>query len=129
VFKGLDILLIGIAVVMAVLILLWAACAVVGMAFRAVEARQQAAKAKEAEPPPAPASSHEPATGVPPHHLAAIAAAAAAVLDRPHRIVRVSAPPLAATDWGNQARLQTFNKNLRQGDWGRTISAHTGANT
>jgi Na+-transporting methylmalonyl-CoA/oxaloacetate decarboxylase gamma subunit len=127
VLKGLEILVTGIVVVMAVLILLWVSCAVMGVVFRAVEARRTTARAK-AEAAPAPAAPPV-AAGIPPHHLAAIAAATATVLDGPHRIVRVSAPPLGSTDWANQARLQTFNKSLGQGNWGRTVTALTRANT
>ncbi|KAA5607384.1 hypothetical protein F1188_01050 [Roseospira marina] len=126
-FAGLNILLVGITVVMAVLLMLWASCAIVGFGFRMVEARQKASEARKnaaaaaAAPPSALAAT--PAGGIPAHHLAAIAAATAAVMDRPYRIVQVWAPVVPTSDWGNQARLQTFNSHRRQGDWGRSLPA------
>jgi Na+-transporting methylmalonyl-CoA/oxaloacetate decarboxylase gamma subunit len=132
---GLQILVVGIIVVMAVLCLLWASCAIMGFAFRTVEARQKAAEAKRAAKAQAEAeaqaqSQATPAGsgGIPPHHLAAIVAATAEVLQAPHRITRVWAPPPQTVEWSNQARLQTFNSHRRQGDWGRPVPALTRSN-
>jgi len=128
--SGLELLSIGIIVVMAVLCLLWAACAAVGFGFRMVEAGKKAADAKKSAAAAAEVASTVPAApaapaGVSPHHLAAIAAATAAVMDRPYRIVRVWAPVEPGSDWGNQARLQTFHSHRRQGDWGHSLPALT----
>jgi hypothetical protein len=126
---GLEILMVGILVVLAVLCLLWASCAAVGFGFRTIEARRKAAEisrqhaaANAASTQTAPAAPAAPA-GIPPHHLAVIAAATASVMDRPHRILRVRAPVVPASEWGNQARLQTFNSHRRQGDWGHSLPA------
>ncbi len=135
---GLEILVVGIIVVMAVLMLLWVSCAIMGFAFRTVEARQKAADAARAAKTLAEADTGATRSasvsgsiggtaGVPPHHLAAIAAATAAVLEGPYRITRVWAPPPQTAEWSNQARLQTFNSHRRQGDWGRPVPALTGA--
>ncbi|MBB4285465.1 OadG family transporter subunit [Roseospira goensis] len=141
-FAGLDILVIGIIVVLAVLSLLWAACAAMGFAFRTVTARQQAAEARRAAeqarvaaaapPAPAPAATPPPGTaggGIPAHHLAVIAAATAAAIDGPHRITRVWMPVSPATDWANQARLQGFSSHRLQGGWSRPVPALTQART
>jgi len=126
--SGLELLSVGIIVVMAVLALLWAACAAVGIAFRMVDAWKKAADAnKSAAAAPVPSVPAAPAAsaGIPPHHLAAIAAATAAVMDRPYRIVRVWAPVAPGSDWSNQARLQTFHSHRRQGDWGHSLPTLT----
>jgi len=127
---GLKILLIGILVVMAVLIVLWTMCAVTGWAFKAVDAAKARARNSQAStaqtPTPAPAQPQD--TGaVPAHHLVAITAAAAAILDRPVRILRVQAPPLAPSHWTSHGRLQTFQSHRRQGDWGSVVTGLTQA--
>ncbi|MQX36624.1 OadG family transporter subunit [Roseospira navarrensis] len=128
---GLEILTIGIIVVLAVLCMLWASCSIVGYGFRTIEVRQQAAEARKRDAAAAAASvATAPASpgpsvssGIPAHHLAAIAAATAATMDRPYRIVQVRAPVVPTNEWSNQARLQTFNSHRRQGDWGRALPA------
>ncbi|MBB4266962.1 OadG family transporter subunit [Roseospira visakhapatnamensis] len=129
--EGLKILLVGILVVMAVLIMLWVSCAVIGLAFKAAEAMKarardrrttEAAQPSALPPQAAPATS---AGAVPAHHLAAIAAAAAAVLDRPVRVLRVQVPPLQSSQWTNQGRLDTFQSHRLQGDWGGVVPGLT----
>jgi len=125
--KGLTILLVGVFVVMLVLVLLWTSTALTGMTFKAIERAKvrardkQAAKAASVEAP----VEAVPA-GIPPHHLAAIAAAAATALGGSVRVVSVHAPPLLqASLWTSQGRLQTFQSSRRQGDWGRAIGGLT----
>ena len=45
--------------------------------------------------------------GVPAHHLAVIAAAVTTVLDRPFRIVRVTAPAHWAAGWAHQGQFES----------------------
>ncbi len=131
--EGLTILLIGILVVMAVLTTLWGTCSITGLAFKAVErfkARAQdrrAAEAAQATAPATPAPQTPTPGTMPPHHLAAIATAAAAVFDRPVRILRVQAPPLEASQWTSQGRLETFQSHRLQGEWGGVIPGLTRA--
>lgn len=82
-----EIILTGFGVVMGVLTLLWAITVVVG---------QVVSRAGRKPLDPAPTS---PASDIPTHHLVAIAAAVFAVLDRPHRVVAIEAPPHRVAGW------------------------------
>lgn len=131
--EGLTILLIGILIVMAVLTTLWGTCTITGLVFKTMERRkaraqdQRAAEAAQAAVEPDTPAAQMPAPGtVPPHHLAAIAAAAA-VVDRPVRVLRVHVPPLAAPQWTSQARLETFQSHRLQGEWGGVVPGLTRA--
>lgn len=112
----------GFAVVMTVLAALWAACALVGSFF--IRADKAAAAAKAAAVPaaaPAPAlASGAVTSGVPPHHLAAIAAAVAHTLGTGYRVTRVAAPAHAIREWPLEGRFETFTANRVRTDWGPT---------
>lgn len=106
----------GFAVVMAVLAALWGACALVALGFRAATRPAPAAAA------PAPAKAVAPAVpaGVPPHHLAAIAAAVSAVLGAGYRVTRVAAPAHKVEGWPMEGRIETFTAHRIRTDWGPT---------
>lgn len=93
----LEVLVSGIGVVLAVLVLLWALTVLMGFLYRTATRR-----------PRKPASVPEGAgdeKGVPPHHLVAIVAAVATVLDRPHRIRRIVAPTTGRSGWARDGRV------------------------
>ena len=96
----------GLAVVMGVLTLLWGVMALVGRAFIA----------PVPAPAPAPAPEAVPA-GVPPHHLAAIAAAVAVLTDGRGRVVRVTAPPHRSTAWAQHGRAELFASHRVRTTW------------
>lgn len=95
----------GFAIVMLVLTALWGICGLAGSYF----VRRDAARAaKEASAPAAAAASTpmpQVAAGMPPAHVAAIAAAVASLSDR-YRIVRVLAPAHDARAWAAQGRFE-----------------------
>ena len=91
----------GFATVMVVLALLWAVCGAVGLGFR-----------RAARPPPAPAprgargaalAVARAAGASPAQDLPAIVAAVAAVIERPFRLVDVTAPAHRTTGWNQGA--------------------------
>jgi glutaconyl-CoA/methylmalonyl-CoA decarboxylase subunit delta len=92
-----EIILTGFGVVMGVLALLWATTVVVGQ----VVVR---AGRKPLEPAPTSTASDD----IPAHHLVAIAAAVHAVLDRPHRVVAIEAPPHRVTGWARASWFSPF---------------------
>ena len=108
----------GFTVVMMVLAALWGACVLVAMGFRAAARPAPAAAA----PAPAPAKAAAPAVpaGVPPHHLAAIAAAVSAVLGAGYRVTRVAAPAHRVEGWPMEGRIETFTAHRIRTDWGPT---------
>jgi len=95
----LEIIGIGFATVLAVLAALWLVSAAIGMLF----ARTGAALVQGAMVPSAVLAK----AGVPAHHLAVIAAAVTTVLDRPFRIVRVTAPAHWAAGWAHQGQFES----------------------
>jgi len=95
----------GFTVVMSILALLAGAVALLGRLFTA---RQKA------PPVPAPAPA---APGIPPHHLAAIAAAVAAITDGRGRVVHVAAPPHRAPAWAQHSRAVEFASHRVRWDW------------
>lgn len=111
----------GFAAVMVVLAALWGASALVAMAVRAIEERQRV--------PPAPAqaaaqSAAAPALvapGVPPHHLAAIAAAVAHSLGAKYRVTNVLAPAHHINEWPLEGRFETFTAHRIRTNWGPTF--------
>lgn len=107
----------GFAVVMAVLAALWAISAGVGAVFiRAARAQARA------QAPVAPAVAAGPAPGgaIPPHHLAAIAAAVAHVMGPGARVTHVAAPAHKVSNWPLEGRIETFTAHRIRTDWGPT---------
>ena len=105
----------GFAVVMMALALLWAALAIMARFF--VKAPSTSAPAPAAQKPkPASAS----VSGVPPHHLAAIAAAVADTMGAGYRITRVAAPGHKVNEWPLEGRIATFSSHRMRTDWGPT---------
>ncbi|HYH18014.1 MAG TPA: OadG family transporter subunit [Azospirillum sp.] len=98
----------GFAVVMGILALLAGAVALLGRVFTA------RAPAPAALTPVTPAPV---APGIPPHHLAAIAAAVAAITDGRGRVVRVVAPPHQAQAWAQHGRTRHFASHRVRWDW------------
>jgi Na+-transporting methylmalonyl-CoA/oxaloacetate decarboxylase gamma subunit len=98
----------GFGIVMGVLASLWGVCAIVGRVFIRVET------AKLATPEPAPAP--QPLEGIPPAHVAAIAAAVAS-LSGSWRIARVDAPAHVSGAWAAQGRFE------QQAKWQAHLSA------
>ncbi len=120
----------GFAVVMSVLASIWGACALIGAVFVRAERAAVAAKAVATPAPAAaPAAAQPDASGVPPHHLAAIAAAVAHTLGAGYRVTRVSAPAHEIGDWPLEGRFETFTANRVRTDWGPTRVAQAGPHT
>ncbi|MEX5728330.1 Na+-transporting methylmalonyl-CoA/oxaloacetate decarboxylase gamma subunit [Rhodovulum iodosum] len=111
--ENLELVGTGFAVVLSVLMLIWGACAAVGLAFTR--------SARSAAPVDTPArEAGQTAPGVPPHHMAAIAAAVAHTLGEGHRVTRVSAPPHLIAGWPMEGRIETFTAHRIRTDWGPT---------
>ena len=119
--ESLELIGMGFSVVMSALIVLWASCAVVGFFFtRTARHKPQASK-------PAPARAAVAArAGVPPHHLAAIAAAVAHTLGAGYRVTRVAAPPHKVTAWPLEGRIEAFSAHRIRTNWGPTRPAMGG---
>lgn len=101
----------GLAVVMGVLTLLWGATALVGRLFAARP------PADTALPVPAPIPATVSTAAVPPHHVAAIAAAVAVVTGGRGRVVRVAAATPAALAWVQQGRAELFASHRLHAGW------------
>lgn len=111
----------GFAVVMMVLAAIWGACALIGSFFtRAEKASAKAAAAKVAAAPAPAAVAPPAAAGVPPHHVAAIAAAVAHTLGAGFRVTRVAAPAHQVSNWPLEGRIETFSSRRIRKDWGPT---------
>jgi len=104
-----EIMLTGAAIVMAVLALLWGLTALIGALVRGGARIASGAKKQPMD--------DAPQAGIPPHHLAVIAAAAAELIQEPHRIVRISAPAHRAPGWTGQARLRLAAGGGATGGW------------
>jgi Na+-transporting methylmalonyl-CoA/oxaloacetate decarboxylase gamma subunit len=94
----LELIFTGFGIVIGVLSGLWGACALVGQLFR-----EKPSPVATPVPAAKPAKTEE---GVPPHHVAAIAAAVAAVMSTPYRIINIDAPPLRADSWKVEGRFK-----------------------
>lgn len=94
VLADLEIVAIGCAIVLGALAALWGLTALVGRA-AALGGGRPGDAAAAAAPAAEPATAH----GVPPHHLAAIAAAIEATLGGGHRVVGISAPAHRVPAW------------------------------
>ncbi|PRY26116.1 oxaloacetate decarboxylase gamma subunit [Aliiruegeria haliotis] len=106
----------GFAVVMSVLVAIWAACAGVGTFFNREKKESKPTEASPAPPRAAVASR----AGVPPHHLAAITAAVADVFGPGYVVTRVAAPSHVVTDWPIEGRKDTFQGRRIRTAWGPT---------
>jgi glutaconyl-CoA/methylmalonyl-CoA decarboxylase subunit delta len=123
--ENLNLIGTGFAVVMLVLAALWGACALVGSFFiRAARPSPSTGSPGPARDlaPPAPA----PASGVPPHHLAVIAAAVAHAFGAGARVLRVEAPPHKVVGWPLEGRFETVTAHRIRTDWGPTRSGSGG---
>lgn len=115
----LELVGLGFLVVMVVLTALWGITAATGRIFigqeraakAAAERRAAAAQAPQATPAVAAMQAQAATQGVPPHHLAAIAAAVAAVMPGRHRIVDVVMPPHTMPAWVNEGRYEHMSSH------------------
>lgn len=103
--QHLSFILGGLAVVIGILALLWGVMELVGRVFIGRET---------VRPTPLPAT---PAGRVPAHHLAAIAAAVAAITDGRGRVVRVTAAPHRAHAWAQHGRTEQFASHRVRWSW------------
>ena len=119
IWEELELVALGFTVVVMVLIALWGTTAAVGQVFIRNARAEAAAKeraAQAAQVPqtrPAGASGPETATasGIPPHHLAAIGAAVAAMSGGRYRVVNVDIPPHAMPAWINEGRFEHMSSH------------------
>ena len=112
--ENLELIVIGFAVVMMALASLWAACSIVGFFFT-----RAPKKAKEEQAPKVPARAAVASrAGVPPHHLAAIAAAVVDTLGPGYRVTRVAAPAHKVSEWPMEGRIAAFTAHNIRADWG-----------
>jgi len=108
----------GLAVVMGVLALLFGVMTLIGRAFVARGPAASPAPATAPSPAPLPVAP----AGVPPHHLAAIAAAVAEITGGRGRVVRVTAPPHSAHAWAQHGRAELFASHRLRSTWHAPIS-------
>lgn len=100
----------GFGIVLLVLALLWGACVLIGIAFRP---RSE----KPAASVPAPAQATAPATAGDDTVPVVIAAAVAAALDRPHRILTISAPINDTHAWSQVGRIDHYQSHRMRAHW------------
>ncbi len=105
----------GFAIVIGVLIGLWAICALVALAF----------KVKPASPNPTETIDDE----IPAHHVAAITAAIAAVMSGAHQIVKIDAPPHVVPGWGESSMIELSFSHRTHWDWKIPGPPHIDNNT
>ena len=115
--ENLEMIGTGFGVVMLVLALIWAACALIGLFFTRGAKADAAGAAKPAGAARPAASPAMPAPGVPPHHLVAISAAVASTLGGGYRITRIMTPAHKVGNWPLEGRIQTFNGHRTRADW------------
>ncbi|SNY90015.1 Oxaloacetate decarboxylase, gamma chain [Cohaesibacter sp. ES.047] len=112
--ENLELIVIGFAVVLLALASLWASCSIVGFFFT-----RTPKKAKEEQSPQVPARAAVASrAGVPPHHLAAIAAAVVDTLGPGYRVTRVAAPAHKVSEWPMEGRIAAFTAHKTRADWG-----------
>ena len=118
--ENLELIGTGFAVVMTVLAMIWGACALMGSVFiRAASAKARAEAAAVASAP-VPAAQPSAPAGIPPQHLAAIAAAVAHTLGAGYRVTRVDAPAHKVNDWPLEGRIENFTAHRVRTNWGPT---------
>ncbi len=115
-FENLELIGTGFAVVMTVLASIWGTCALVGAIFIRATRKATEPVAELAKVPPKP----QVASGVPPHHMAAIAAAVEEFLGAGYRVTRVAAPSHQVSEWPTEGRKETFSSRRIRTDWGPT---------
>lgn len=119
IWEELELVGLGFAVVLMVLIALWGVTAAVGQVFIRNARAEAAAKERAAQaaqvPQTRPAGTSGPGTttasGIPPHHLAAISAAVAALEGGRYRVVSVDIPPHAMPAWINEGRFEHMSSH------------------
>ena len=128
--ESISLILTGFGVVMLVLASLWAICATVGFVFVSQEKRKQAAANNT---PPAAAAGAAPSptksTGIPPHHMVAIAAAVAQTLGSGYAITRVAAPAHKVMQWPMEGRASIFASHITRHGWGMPANTKIGSAT
>ena len=103
----------GLGVVLGVLVSLWAACALIGVGVPFVRRGARAL-------PVAFGGSRD---GIPPEYVVAVSGAVAAVMDGPHRIVRISAPSHRPPGWSLEGRFDSFGAHRMPWDrWPRVVT-------
>ncbi len=123
--ENLEIILTGFAVVMIALALLWGACAIVGYFFtRTPQGTSGTGSSHAPKVPPSAAVASR--AGVPPHHLAAIAAAVAYTLGPGYIVTRVAAPPHKVSEWPLEGRIAAFSAHNTRNGWGPIVPTNSG---
>ena len=102
--ENLEFLFVGLLIVMGTLAALWILCELLGSVFKLLAARQAARAACEAPPLEAPVAGPGP-DAVP---IVVIAAAVAAVLEQPHRVVEIRPASIA---WSLEGRRQQLGSH------------------
>nr|WP_320143769.1 OadG family transporter subunit [uncultured Cohaesibacter sp.] len=115
--ENLEIIVTGFLVVMLALAILWAACSLVGSFFIRQEKNNSGTGGKDHAPKVPPRAAVASRAGVPPHHLAAIAAAVAATLGAGYKVTRVAAPPHKVSEWPLEGRISSFSGHNTRNGW------------
>ena len=115
--ENLEIILTGFVVVMLALAILWAACALIGSFFIRQDKNGSGSGGGSNAPKVPPRAAVASRAGVPPHHLAAIAAAVAATLGAGYRVTRVAAPPHKVSEWPLEGRIKAFSGHNTRNGW------------
>lgn len=115
--SGMDSLafvLVGFAVVLIALVMLWGVSSLIGRNFR----RFGSTPSRPGKPVEKGLIPHAPPeTTIPPDHIAAIAAAVAELTDGRGRIVSVLAPAQVFTQWAQEGRTEQFSSHRVRWDW------------
>lgn len=113
-WEQISFILLGFGIVLGVLVVLWLANAAIGRLF--VGRGAAPAAAAQAGPPVAAA---QPAAfpGVPPRHVAAIAAAVSEMTGGRGRIVAVTVPPHVSLGWAAEGRHTQMASHRVRWDW------------
>ncbi len=103
----LELLLTGIVVVLIVLVVLWGACAIIGVAFRERPSPDTETSAEEPQPQ----------VGIPAHHIAVITGAVAEMMPGAFRVLNVHAPAMTKTAWVESTRFQQVHTHRVRWNW------------
>jgi Na+-transporting methylmalonyl-CoA/oxaloacetate decarboxylase gamma subunit len=105
----------GFGTVLAVLTMLWGACAVIGISFA-----RRGAPSGRTNPAALLAGAGD---GVPAEHVAAISAAVSAVVKAPHSIIRITAPCHSPSGWRLEGQFDSFGTQRMPWDrWPRVTA-------
>ena len=107
----------GFGVTLGALALLWLISAAIGRLFAATGAAEAATAPVAAE--------QTPNAGIPPSHLAAIAAAVAAITDGRGRVVSVRAPAHLASAWASEGRADQLASHRLRWHWEAATTRRT----